>query len=237
MENNQELVHPMLLPETAWQSYKDGFKQCLREYEQQTGYILKIIKKDNRQARVKCAISTCSFTLNLNCRKKDKMWYISQKSSKVQHDCDITKHPTRPAAPQRVIDLVSEEYKLPNKLPSWADIKGKAQNANIKVTKKVAYTARKKMKDTAWGTEEREYGYLKPYLQELARLNPGSNFFHEQDSSGHFLRCGFTVPFLADLLTYGVPAQMHDMEHLRDQKYPGQLSHMVVQGGNHNILG
>ena len=74
------------------------------------------------------------------------------------------------------------------------------------------------MKDTAWGTEEREYGYLKPYLQELARLNPGSNFFHEQDSSGHFLRCGFTVPFLADLLTYGVPAQMHGMAHLRDQK-------------------
>ena len=85
------------------------------------------------------------------------------------------------------------------------------------------------MEDTAWGTEEREYGYLKPYLQELARLNPGSNFFHEQDSSGHFLRCGFTVPFLADLLTYGVPAQMHDMAHLRDQKYPGQLSHMVVE--------
>ena len=106
MENNQELVHPMLLPETAWQSYEDGFKQCLREYEQQTGYTLKIIKKDNRQARVKCAISTCSFTLNLNCRKKDKMWYISQKSSKLQHDCNITKHPTRPAAPQRVIGRV-----------------------------------------------------------------------------------------------------------------------------------
>ena len=30
---------------------------------------------------------------------------------------------------------------------------------------------------------------------------------------------------------------MHDMAHLRNQKYPGQLSHMVVQDGNHNILG
>ena len=93
------------------------------------------------------------------------------------------------------------------------------------------------MKDAAWGTEEKVYGYLKPYLEELARVNPGSHFFHEQDSDGRFIRCRFTVPFLAEFLSNAVPAQIHDMAHLRDQKYPGQLSHMVVQDGNHNILG
>ena len=155
----------------------------------------------------------------------------------MEHDCDITKHAVPPAPRSEIIALVSDDYKLTNKLPSWGDIKAKAQAANLKVTKKVAYSSWQVMKDTAWGTEEKEYGYLKPYLEELARVNPGSHFFHEQDSDGRFIRCGFTVPFLAEFLSNAVPAQIHDMAHLRDQKYPGQLSHMVVQDGNHNILG
>ena len=227
----------MLCEGKEWQSYDDGFKPCLRNYERECGYTTKIIKKDKKQAKLKCSIPTCSFALNLNCRKKDQVWYISRKSSNFDHECDITKHSVPVANPAQIINLVSEEFKLSNKLPSWGDMKAKAQACNVKVTKKVAYTARKMLKDTAWGTEEKEYGFLKPYLEELTRLNPGSHFFYEEDKDGHFVRCGFTVPFLSDFLLHAIPAQMHDMAHLRNQKYPGQLSHMVVQDGNHNILG
>ena len=51
------------------------------------------------------------------------------------------------------------------------------------------------------------------------------------------MRCGFTVPFAAKFLSLAMPALIHDMAHLHKQKYPGQLSHMVAQDGNHNILG
>ena len=83
-------------------------------------------------------------------------------------------------------------------------MKAKAQAANLKMTKKVAYTARNVLKHNAWGAEEKEYGYIKPYLEELVRLNPGSHFFHEQDSYSHFVQCGFTVPFLPELLTNAI---------------------------------
>ena len=77
----------------------------------------------------------------------------------------------------------------------------------------------------------KEYGYFQPYQEQLTLLNPGSHFFYVQKT------CGFTVPFVPDFLAHGILAQMHNMAHLCDQKYPGQLSHMVVQDGNHQILG
>ena len=92
------------------------------------------------------------------------------------------------------------------------------------------------MKSSVWGDKEKEYGHIKPYLQELTRLNPGSSFFYETDAKGHFVRCGFTPPFAATFLNNAIPAMITDMAHLRNQKFPGQLSQMVGQDGNHNIL-
>jgi len=97
--------HKILVEGSEWQSYTDGFKPCLREYERESGYTTKIIKKDNKQAKLQCSISTCAFTLKLNCRPKDKMWYVSQKSSKMEHDCDITKHAVPPAPRSEIIAL------------------------------------------------------------------------------------------------------------------------------------
>ena len=54
----------MLCEGKEWQSYDDGFKPCLRNYERECGYTTKIIKKDKKQAKLKCSIPTCSFALN-----------------------------------------------------------------------------------------------------------------------------------------------------------------------------
>ena len=150
-------TYELLREGKEWQSYDEGFKACLREYERQSGYTTKIIKKDKKQAKVKCFIGTCSFSLNLNCRKKDNVWYISHKSSEFGHKCDIMNHPAPVAPPAQIIALVSEEFKMSNKLPSWGDMKAKAQASNLKVTKKVAYTARNVLKHNAWGAEEKEF--------------------------------------------------------------------------------
>jgi hypothetical protein len=228
---------PKLLDEgMEWQDYKTGFKLAIAEYEQDSGYKLKIPKKSSEKAKFVCTLA-CGFNLNVRCRPKDKVWYISTKSSCFDHSCDITNHAIPLVKPTALAEILNEDFNVSNALPTWKDIKSKCQQKQLLVSKKVAYTARKIIKETQWGNEEKEYGLIKPYLEELTRLNPGSNYFYEQDEAGHFLRCGFTAPFAAKFLNYAIPAQIHDMCHLRNQKYPGQLSHMVAQDGNHNILG
>ena len=69
------------------------------------------------------------------------------------------KHSVPVANPAQIINLVSEEFKLSNKLPSWGDMKAKAQKCNVKVTKKVAYTARNMLKDTPGVRTRRRMGF------------------------------------------------------------------------------
>ena len=53
---------------------------------------------------------------------------------------------------------------------------------------------------------------------ELTRLNPGYHYLYDQDIEGHFMRCGFTVPFAAKFLTLAMPALIHNMAHLKQTK-------------------
>ena len=221
---------------SEWQDYSSGFKCALAQYEAESGYKLKITKKDAVKAKVVCTLA-CGFQLNVRCKPKNKMWYISAKSSVLTHNCDITNHQIPTVKPCALAKILDTDFKASNCLPSWKDIQTKCQQKHLHVSKKVAYTARSVLKKSQWGNEEQEYGLIKPYLMELTRLNPGSHYFFEQDSEGHFVRCGFTVPFAAKFLSLAMPALIHDMAHLHKQKYPGQLSHMVAQDGNHNILG
>ena len=61
-----------------WQSYDEGLKVCLCEYERQSGYTTKIIKKDKKQAKMKCFIGTCSFSFFLTAERRTKFRTQSQ---------------------------------------------------------------------------------------------------------------------------------------------------------------
>ena len=69
----------MLCEGKEWQSYDDGFKPCLRNYERECGYTTKIIKKDKKQAKLKMIYSYLLICVEFELQKKGpSVVYISQ---------------------------------------------------------------------------------------------------------------------------------------------------------------
>ena len=54
-------TYELLREGKEWQSYDEGFKACLREYERQSGYTTKIIKKDKNRQKLNALLALAAF--------------------------------------------------------------------------------------------------------------------------------------------------------------------------------
>ena len=91
-------------------------------------------------------------------------------------------------------------------------------------------------KKIVYGKEEDEYNLIKPYLEELEKVNPGTIAevdFHP--TTNQFVRCYVIPNYGKRFLRNSLPAIFQDMAHLYT-KIPGNLWLAVGMDGDHHLM-
>ena len=196
------------------------------------------LRMGTRRSPVKEVFFPCNAFADIRRRKvKGKQlftWHV--KDMALDHDmgCPITAKPK--------INLLEQMSCIKNTIEAQPTIKAKelmrvALSQGIHLTHAQAHKLKGRYLTGVKAAYPESFGYLRPTLEALEKLNEGFLYELHTDENGAFIRCAWIIPTVVDCICHGgLGITALDGAHSRHPTYDGTLLCLVGKDGdNRNI--